>query len=198
MDIIFASDNAGKIRECATLFSDTSINIIPQSTRQVSNIAETGLTFVENALIKARHACQATGLPAIADDSGLEVEALGGAPGIYSARFAGDHADSNDNVHQLLEQLIDVPLEKRLARFYCVIVFLKYAKDPCPLICEGSWYGHILEAPSGAGGFGYDPIFWDPKNKKSAAELSITEKNAASHRGIALKHLKEKLLSYCR
>lgn len=191
--IVFASNNAGKITELQTLLRPFNINITPQAAFNVSEIPETASTFVENALIKARHACQITGLPAIADDSGLQVDALQGAPGIYSARYAGENASSQDNIKKLLAELIHVPQKKRQARFYCVLVYMKNAKDPTPLICEGIWEGLILEKPLGNSGFGYDPIFWDLIQNKSAAELTMAEKNQYSHRGYALKLLADKL-----
>lgn len=185
--IVFASNNSGKILELQTLLQD--FNVIPQATLGVSEIAETAFTFIENALLKARHACEITGLPAIADDSGLQVDALNGAPGIYSARYAGAKASSQDNINKLLTELATITSDKRKARFYCVLVFLRHAKDPTPLICEGTWDGLILSQPLGTSGFGYDPIFWDPIKKTSAAQLSLAEKNACSHRGHALKLL---------
>ncbi len=191
--IVFASNNAGKIFELETLLQPFNVKIVPQATLGVNEIPETASTFVENALIKARHACQITGLPAIADDSGLQVNALHGAPGIYSARFAGEKATSQDNINKLLSELINVPPDKRQARFYCVLVYMKHANDPTPLICEGIWEGLILQKSLGTSGFGYDPIFWDPIKNAGAAQLSIIEKNQCSHRGYALKLLIDKL-----
>jgi len=193
MNIVFASSNPGKLRELQHAFANQAITLIPQATLGVLDVPETGLTFVENALIKARHANQTTALPAIADDSGLIVDALHGAPGIYSARYAGPSARAEDNIKKLLEQLVDVPQEKRQAFFYCVIVFLRYAEDPAPLMCEGRWQGTIRDTPSGAQGFGYDPIFFDPQKNCSAAELSLTQKHQCSHRGQALQSFIEKL-----
>lgn len=192
-NIVFASNNAGKILELQTLLQPFNIKIIPQATLGIHEIPEIASTFVENALIKARHACLVSGLPAIADDSGLQVDALNGAPGIYSARFAGEKATSQDNINKLLSELINVPPEKRQARFYCVLVYMKNANDPTPLICEGTWEGLILQKQLGDGGFGYDPIFWDPIKNTGAAQLPITEKNQCSHRGYALKLLVNKL-----
>jgi len=194
--IVFASGNAGKMLELQTSLQPFNIEIISQSTLNVKEVPETASTFVENALIKARHACQVTGLPAIADDSGLQVKALHGAPGIYSARYAGENATSQDNIKKLLAELINTPSEKRQARFYCVLVYMQHAKDPTPLICEGIWNGIILEKELGNSGFGYDPIFWDPIKNSSAAQLSITEKNQCSHRGHALKLLTDKIQNY--
>lgn len=195
--VIFASHNAGKIKELETILKDFHLTIIPQENLSVSEVPETALTFVENALIKARHASLITGMPAIADDSGLAVDALQGAPGIYSARFAGEKAKAEDNIKKLLHELQSIPDEKRTARFHCILVFLSHAEDPTPLICHGTWQGRILRAPQGEKGFGYDPIFFDPENQCSAAELPIEIKNKISHRGKALRqlleHLREKL-----
>jgi XTP/dITP diphosphohydrolase len=193
MKIIFASNNAGKILELTALLKPFNMEIIPSSSLNVSEIAETGLTFVENTLIKARHACQETGLPVIADDSGLEVFALHGAPGIYSARFAGEKATSSDNIKKLLSELKDVPDTHRHARFYCALVFMQYAFDPTPLICEAEWKGMILTQPAGKQGFGYDPIFYDYEEKCSASELTLEKKNLISHRAKALQLLLKKL-----
>jgi XTP/dITP diphosphohydrolase len=197
MKIIFASSNAGKINEVQTLLARFNLKLIPQTEYQVTDADETGLTFVENALIKARHAAQVTGLPAIADDSGLIVHALNGAPGIYSARYAGLPCNSKHNIDKLLKELKDIPEPDRLAEFYCVLVFLSHADDPTPLICEGRWQGRILNQPTGNQGFGYDPVFYDDNEKCSAAELALDRKNHISHRGQALqlllKNLPEKL-----
>lgn len=189
MKVVFASNNAGKIHELNVLLNEFDLSIIPQSELGVEDVPETGLTFVENALIKARHACLKTGLPAIADDSGLIVEALHGAPGIRSARFAGERASAQDNIKKLLSELAFVPDEQREARFYCVLIYLSHAEDPTPLICQGSWEGVILKSPCGEKGFGYDPIFFDPKQNCSAAELPMNIKNQISHRGKALRSL---------
>lgn len=192
-NIVFASNNAGKIAELQILLEPFNAKIVSQKELNVPEIPETGLTFVENALIKARHACKMTHLPAIADDSGLHVNALNGAPGIYSARYAGEKATSENNIKKLLSELETVPPEKRQAHFYCVLVYMRHAKDPTPLICEGRWHGLILQKPTGNSGFGYDPIFWDPTINAGAAQISIAEKNQRSHRGHALKLLMEKL-----
>lgn len=181
----------GKIQELQFLLSDFHIEIIPQAELNVCDADETALTFVENALIKARHACMTTHMPAIADDSGLVVPALHGAPGIFSARFAGEKASSQDNIQKLLCELAGTI--NRTAYFHCVLVFLSHAEDPIPLICHGTWQGEILSQPIGENGFGYDPIFFDPLQKCSAAQLSLTAKNHISHRGKALKLLIEKL-----
>lgn len=193
MKIIFASNNPGKIHELQTLFKKFDIEIIPQTVLDISETDETSLTFVENALLKARHACQATALPAIADDSGLEVAALKGAPGIYSARFAGKNASPEKNIQKLLTKMQNIPDKHRQARFYCVVVYLVHAADPTPLICEGTWEGLILKKPVGNKGFGYDPVFFDPKQNCSAAQLPLEKKNKMSHRGKALQLLIKKL-----
>jgi XTP/dITP diphosphohydrolase len=171
--------------------SPFNFEIVPQSEYGVPDVPETGLTFIENALIKARHASQFTGLPAISDDSGLLVSALNDAPGLYSARFAGEHCDHDANINKLLQLLQNT--EDRRARFYCVLVFISHAKDPTPLIGEGVWYGEILRARRGENGFGYDPIFFDNNENRSAAELDSVTKNQISHRGRALQCLLEKL-----
>lgn len=193
MKIVFASGNAGKLKELQTALEPFDITILPQASLGVTDIAETGLTFVENAILKARHASQQTGLPAIADDSGLEVDALQGAPGIYSARYAGDKANAKDNINKLLQALVSVPEQQRQANFYCVLVFLAHANDPTPLICEGIWRGVITKQPSGENGFGYDPVFFDPRENCCAAELPLAKKNTISHRGQALQQLINKL-----
>jgi len=186
MKIVFASSNAGKIRELQAMLD---FEIIPQQTLNISDAAETGLTFVENAILKARHACEVSGLPAIADDSGLEVPALKGAPGIYSARYAGEKASSKDNIAKLLQEMSSLHDEQRQAAFHCVLVFLSHAQDPTPLICQGVWRGSILLEPTGEEGFGYDPVFYVPEQKCSAAQLSLDVKNKISHRGLALQQL---------
>lgn len=193
MKIVFASHNAGKIEELRHLLEDFQAEIIPQGELGVDEVEETGLTFVENALLKARHAAAATGLPAIADDSGLIVDALNGAPGIYSARYAGKNASAKDNIQKVLSALKNTRNDKRTAAFYCVLVFLKKANDPTPFICEGIWHGNILQKVSGEKGFGYDPIFFDPKENCSAAELPLAQKNRISHRGQALQLLLTRL-----
>ncbi|WP_409524098.1 RdgB/HAM1 family non-canonical purine NTP pyrophosphatase [Nitrincola sp. MINF-07-Sa-05] len=195
--LVLASGNAGKLKEFSALLAQLDLEVVPQSVFQVEDAEETGLSFVENAIIKARHACQETGLPALADDSGLEVDALRGAPGIYSARFAGQGAGDTKNNQKLLESLVDVPDAERTARYQCVLVFMRHAEDPVPLICQGSWEGVILKAPSGEGGFGYDPLFFIPELGKSVAELTPDVKHQHSHRGKAaidlLRTLKQQL-----
>lgn len=188
--IVLASGNKGKLREFAELFASFDIEVIPQSEFDVPEAEETGLSFVENAIIKARNACEHTGLPAIADDSGIEVDYLLGAPGIYSARFAGEHANDEINRNALLAALNDVPVQERSARYQCLLVLMRHSKDPTPLICQGDWQGQILTQAIGDGGFGYDPIFWVPELKCSAAQLSSEQKHAISHRGKAIQAFK--------
>ncbi len=187
--VVLASSNAGKLREINQLIGGLNMEAVPQSDFGVPDADETGLTFVENAILKARHAAQLTGLPAIADDSGLEVDALNGAPGIYSARFAGMGASDADNLQKLLAELKEVPEDQRTARFQCLMVFMSHAEDPTPLICQGSWEGRILFAPQGENGFGYDPLFWVPGEQCTSAELPSELKNRLSHRGQALQKL---------
>jgi XTP/dITP diphosphohydrolase len=196
--IVLASGNKGKLREFSQVLGDLNVEVIPQSEYNVSDAEETGLSFVENAILKARHAAQATGLPALADDSGLEVDALQGAPGIYSARFSGADATDEKNNHLLLEKLQGVPAVKRTARFRCVLAFMRHANDPTPLICQGSWEGVILEQLSGENGFGYDPLFFIPELKKTSAQLPSDEKNKISHRGQAVALLKESIKPYLK
>ncbi|MGH1486240.1 MAG: RdgB/HAM1 family non-canonical purine NTP pyrophosphatase [Cellvibrionaceae bacterium] len=184
--IILASNNKGKLREFNDLFSSAGINILPQSEFKVEDAIEDGLSFVENAIVKARHACNITGLPAIADDSGLEVDALDGAPGIYSARYSGEHGNDKQHNALVLEKLKGIPRAQRTARFQCVLAFMRHAEDPTPLICQASWEGHILEEERGINGFGYDPLFWLEDKNCSSAELAKEEKNKISHRAKAL------------
>lgn len=193
MKVVLASSNAGKIRELSASLERFGMTIVPQSALNIPDADETGLTFIENAIIKARHAAQLSGLPAIADDSGLAVDALQGAPGIYSSRYAGPEGDAKKNIAKLLAEMNNVPDEKRTACFHCVLVFLTHAADPTPLVCDGTWRGSILRAPRGTQGFGYDPIFYVPEHDRSAAELSIDMKNAISHRGKALQLLIQQL-----
>ena len=190
--IVMASGNAGKIKEIATLLAHLDVNIVPQSDYGVSDADETGSTFEENAIIKARHAAAATGLPAIADDSGLAVDALDGRPGVYSARYAGAEATDEQNIDKLLGELDGVASDLRTAAFHCVACFVLSA-DAEPLLSRGSWQGRILDARRGDGGFGYDPVFLDPASDKASAELSSQEKNARSHRGKALRALADLL-----
>jgi len=187
--IVLASNNPGKVREFNQLLSDAELEVVPQSTFSVPEIEETGLTFVENAILKARNAAQHTGLPAIADDSGLEVDALGGAPGIYSARYAGAGASDLDNLEKLLDALRDVDDAQRSARFQCLMVYMRHAQDPTPRIFQGTWEGRILRQPHGSGGFGYDPVFLVPEVNRASAELPPEGKNRLSHRGQALRQL---------
>ena len=187
--IVLASNNAGKLKEFQQLLAEHQLDVLPQVQFNVPEVEETGLSFVENAIIKARHASKIADLPAIADDSGLEVDFLDGAPGIYSARFSGADANDAKNNQQLLERLRDVPNEQRSARFQCVLVYLRHPLDPTPLICQGTWEGRILTEARGANGFGYDPLFLDPTSGLSSAELSKAEKNTRSHRAKALQCL---------
>ena len=187
--IVLATGNQGKVKELANLLADHNIDIVPQSQFDVPEVAETGTTFVENAIIKARHAAKITGLPAIADDSGLEVDALNGAPGVISARYAGEDATDATNNAKLLAELDGVEAEERTGRFHCVLVYMRHADDPTPIICHGVWEGSMLTAPQGDQGFGYDPLFWVESHQCSSAELPRDEKNKLSHRGKALKQL---------
>ena len=188
--LVLASSNAGKLREFNSLLADFGFEVIRQADLGVTDAEETGLSFVENALLKARHASQITGLAALADDSGLVVDALGGQPGIYSARFAGQPTNDAANNAKLLEALKNVPAEQRTARFRCCIVLVRHPTDPVPLIAEASWEGMILNAIQGQQGFGYDPLFYVPTHRCTAAELEATEKNRISHRGQALQRLR--------
>lgn len=191
--IVLASGNAGKLAEFNRLFAGEGIEFIAQGELGVGDIEETGLSFVENALLKARHASRVTGLPALADDSGLCVDALGGAPGLYSARYAGEPGDSARNIDKLLQALDGLPAEQRSARFHCTLVLLRHADDPSPLIAQGDWPGRILDRPRGSGGFGYDPVFMDDAQGITAAEMEPSAKNACSHRGRALRELQRQL-----
>jgi len=191
--IILASGNRKKIAELTQLLAQFQYQVIPQTDLHVEDVPETGTTFVENAIIKARHAAEMTGLPAIADDSGIEVDYLEGQPGIYSARFSGQHADDQANNDLLLQKLDGVPTEQRGARYQCVLVFMQHAKDPTPLICQGSWEGRIMTEEVGDGGFGYDPLFWSDEHQCSSAQLQPEQKAIISHRGKALAELMHKL-----
>ena len=191
--IVLASGNAGKLREFAQILAEFNFEVTPQSQFKVPDVEETGLSFVENALIKARNAAQHTGLPAMSDDSGIEVDALKGAPGIYSARFAGVGASDEQNNQLLLEKLTGIATAERTARYHCVIVYMRHANDPMPMIFQGSWEGVILEEPRGENGFGYDPYFYVSTHKCSSAELAPEVKNQLSHRGIALRALQAAL-----
>ena len=191
--LILASANAAKLREISMILEGTSWDVVPQQVHGVDPTAEPHLTFVENALAKARHAAARTGLPALADDSGLCVDALQGAPGLYSARYAGAQGDAEANIDKLLLELRDVPDDQRRAHFHCVLVMLRHAEDPQPLIVEGTWRGRILHERRGTGGHGYDPVFFDPVQGQSASEMPLALKNRISHRGLALALLKTRL-----
>ncbi|MCG6934539.1 MAG: XTP/dITP diphosphatase [Proteobacteria bacterium] len=189
MKIVLASNNAGKVREIDQILTDQDIQVLPQSSFHVTEIEETGLTFVENAILKARNAAAQSGLSAIADDSGLEVDALNGAPGIYSARFAGPGVSDEANLQKMLTDLKGFPTDQRSARFQCLMVYLRHADDPTPIICQGTWEGIITTEPRGENGFGYDPVFYVPPHDCTAAELTAEVKNRISHRGQALRCL---------
>ncbi len=194
--LVLASGNAGKLRELGAMLEPLGWKVAPQSDWDVPEAVEDGLSFIENALIKARHASMRTGLPALADDSGLVVDALQGAPGIYSARYAGTGAGDEANNQKLLRELEDVPESGRQAHFYCAMALVRHENDPAPLLATGSWDGLITRSPSGSGGFGYDPLFWVPGRKCTSAELQAGEKNRLSHRGKALARLKEQMASF--
>ena len=189
--IVLASGNPGKVKEFANLFAEQQVSVVPQKELGVKEVPETGTTFVENAIIKARHAAKQTGLPAIADDSGLVVNALGGAPGIYSARFAGEQASDSDNIELLLSRLGNEA--DRRAHFMCTLVFMRHADDPVPLISQGHWHGVITSQMTGHGGFGYDPVFYVPSQECTAAEMDGKKKNAISHRGQAMTFLLQQM-----
>ena len=193
MKLVIASSNAGKLVELRELLADSGFELHAQSEFGVTDADETASTFVENALLKARHAARVTGLPALGDDSGLCVDALDGAPGLYSARYAGVHGDAQANIDKLLGAMQAVPAPRRTAHFHAVIALLRHADDPRPVVVEGSWHGVILEQRRGAGGFGYDPVFFDPVHDATAAELDPALKNRISHRGRALASLKLRL-----
>lgn len=194
MKVVLASANAGKLRELAALAAPLGWELVPQQALGIASATETGATFIDNALIKARHAASCSGSAALADDSGIEVDALGGRPGVHSARYAGDHATDRQNLEKLLIELRDVPPERRGARYRCVIAYVRAADDPAPILAQGSWEGRIAAAPRGSGGFGYDPIFLPREARgRTAAELSREEKDAVSHRGRALADLRERL-----
>jgi len=191
--IVLATGNPGKVREFNAVLTGLEVEIVPQSAFAVPEVEETGLSFVENALLKARNAARHTGLPALADDSGLVVDALEGAPGIYSARYAGPEADDRANIAKLLAELGETPAEWRGGRFHCALALLRHAADPMPLICQASWEGLITFEPYGDGGFGYDPVFLVPSEAQTAAELDPAVKNRLSHRGQALAQLAQAL-----
>ena len=191
--VVLASNNKGKVRELGQMLAQLDMEVLPQSQFNAGEVEETGLTFVENAILKARHAAKVSGLPAIADDSGLEVDALNGASGIYSARFAGSVASDQDNLQKLLADIKDVPDEQRTARFQCLLVYMRHAEDPTPLIYQGTWEGIITREPLGDNGFGYDPVFYVPEHQCTSAQLSPEQKNQLSHRGQALHKLLDSL-----
>lgn len=187
--IVIASGNLGKIKEFQALLTGFNLSVVPQSEYGVPEPEETGLSFVENAILKARNTAHHTGLPSIADDSGIEVDALNGAPGIYSARYAGSNASDEDNNKKLLQELETVPEAQRTARYQCIIVYMRHADDPVPVICHGSWEGVITRSPQGDGGFGYDPLFWLEELHCTSAQLTAEHKNRISHRAIAMQKL---------
>jgi XTP/dITP diphosphohydrolase len=193
MRLVVASSNPGKLAEIREVLAGLKLELIAQTELGIADADETAVTFIENALLKARHAAQRSGLPALGDDSGICVDALDGAPGLHSARYAGAHGDAAANIAKLLSALRDVPDHARTAHFHCAIVLLRGADDPAPLIAEGRWDGRILQAPRGNGGFGYDPVFFDPLLGRGAAELDAAIKNRVSHRGKALAKLRELL-----
>ncbi|WP_166262333.1 RdgB/HAM1 family non-canonical purine NTP pyrophosphatase [Marinobacter salicampi] len=194
--LVIASNNPGKLQEFADLLGPLGISPIAQSELGVTEAEEPAVTFVENAILKARHAAASTGLAAMADDSGLAVDALGGLPGVRSARYAGPGASDQDNMEALLEAMAKVPLGQRQAQYHCVLVYLRHAEDPTPIICHGRWPGEILFEPLGTGGFGYDPVFWLPALQASAAQLSRADKGRLSHRGKALQSLMAQLTEF--
>ncbi len=191
--VVLASGNAGKLREFSELLGTTGLVLVRQSELGIEPPPETGVTFLENALIKARNAARISGLPAIADDSGIEVDALGGAPGVYSARYAGENASDEDNLAKLLAELAGVPSPDRGARYRCVVVYVGHADDPRPLVGDGTWEGRIISARRGNGGFGYDPSFVPVGETRTVAEMPAAEKNAVSHRGQAMRAFLEQL-----
>jgi XTP/dITP diphosphohydrolase len=191
--VVLATGNKKKVEELNALLADLNYAVVPQSEFNVESVPETGTTFVENAIIKARHAARITGLPAIADDSGIEVDALLGRPGVYSARYAGEDASDQDNLEKLLEEMNGVPPVLRTARYWCVLVYMRHADDPTPIICQANWEGSLATEPSGEHGFGYDPIFNVPDLDCTAAELEPETKNRLSHRGKALAQLAKAL-----
>lgn len=191
--VVLATGNPGKLKEMTEILQPLGWGVSPQSDFFSDEAEETGLSFIENAILKARFACRKTGLPAIADDSGIEVSVLQGRPGIYSARYAGPNASDEDNLHRLLADMGEVPPNQRQASYYCAMVFCRHADDPTPLVGLGCWKGEILHVPQGDGGFGYDPIFWVPQFERSAAQLSKQQKNAVSHRAQALHALVEQI-----
>lgn len=198
MKIVLASHNAGKLEEFRHLFSSTSMTMLSLGDFCQQEAEETGLTFIENAIIKARHGCEKTGLPCIADDSGIVVPALNGAPGIYTARYAGKHGDRQANINKLLHEMRDIQDEKRDAYFICVLVFMLNAEDPSPIIAEGRLYGKVTREEIGERGYGYDPVLFLPEKNCTVAELSFEEKNKMSHRSIAMQELLKKLCKHSK
>ncbi len=191
--VVLASNNPVKIKEITRILADTDITLVAQAELNIPEVEETGKSFVENALIKARHASIISGLPAIADDSGIEVDILNGEPGIYSARYAGQGATDEENLQLLIDNIIKSGMDKPVARYQCVIVYLRHGNDPMPLIAEGTWEGYLVTEPVGENGFGYDPVFYVPDYQCTSAQLDPDEKNRISHRGLALNKLAEKL-----
>lgn len=187
--IVLASNNQGKIKELTRILADLNVEILPMNHFNIPSPEETACTFVENALLKARHVAQLTGLPALADDSGLSVDALNGAPGVYSARYAGEDASDQENYQKLLHDMSNHP-DNRSAHFHCLLAFVRDPQDPTPIICDGVWHGRLLAEPQGSNGFGYDPVFWCPELKTSSANLSPEQKNQVSHRAKALAEFK--------
>jgi XTP/dITP diphosphohydrolase len=193
MRLVLATTNPGKIQEFEALLAPLNFQVVPQSQFTSQSVDETGLSFIENAILKARHASQAADLPAVADDSGLEVDALQGRPGIYSARYAAPGASDEVNLEKLLQEMRGVPMDQRGGRYWCALAYLRFPEDPAPVICQASWHGRILESPRGTGGFGYDPVFLLPELGLSAAELPKERKNEISHRGKAMRMLLKEL-----
>ena len=191
--LVLATGNAGKVKEIMGMLQPLGWQVTPQTEFFASEVEETGLSFIENAILKARYACAQTGLPAMADDSGIEVSAMQGRPGIYSSRYAGPDANDQDNIQKMLSEMMDVPEGQRQASFYCAMAFCRHEHDPTPLIALGQWQGEILRTPVGAGGFGYDPIFFVPDLGLSSAELSKAQKSQISHRALALRALVEQI-----
>ena len=189
MNIVLATNNQGKINEFRKILNNSNINLVLQSNYNVPPIEETGTTFVENAIIKARNASKYTGLPAIADDSGLSVDCLNGKPGVYSARYSGEHTTDQENINKLIEEIKQYPVEQRTARYWCIIVFMKYYNDPTPIICQNSWEGTITDNPRGTNGFGYDPCFYLPEFDKTVAELPIETKCKLNARGKSIRQI---------
>ena len=192
-EIVLATGNANKVKEIDAMLKTLGITVIPQSKYRVCDAEETGTTFVENAIIKARNASLQTGLPAIADDSGIEVDVLNGEPGVYSSRFSGPNSDDAKNLDKLINCIKPFEPESRTARYWCIMVYMRHAKDPTPIICQACWEGLLITEKRGMNGFGYDPVFFIPELQKTAAEISLEEKNSMSHRAKALKLLLNKL-----